>query len=145
MHHTAVVLDLLRQGDIAKVGDTLAARFMAIHQSLVDGSWSTARHLELFPMTEPTAAGSAMILATRRHARMESKALGYVPLTGNAASGKGRGGKGQRDWYPSEGKGEKGDGRGKGKGKKGKNKWSRAEGGAKDWEKPKEKPDEKGK
>lgn len=145
VHHTATVLDILRQGDVAKVGDTLAARFMAIHQSLVDGGWGTARHLELFPMIEPTAAGSAMLLATRKHARMESKAAGYLPLGGGNTSGKGRGGKGRGDWYQSDQKGERGEGKGKGKNKKGKNRWSKGDNTGKDWEKTKEKPEEKGK
>ena len=33
-------------------GDTLAGRFMSLHQSVLDGSWATARHLELFPMPQ---------------------------------------------------------------------------------------------
>ena len=43
MNTIAATLDLLRSGDIARVGDSLSARFMAIHQSMIDQNWSTAK------------------------------------------------------------------------------------------------------
>ena len=45
LHHLASVIDLLRAGDLGRAADGLAARFIAVHQSVVDGGWSTARHL----------------------------------------------------------------------------------------------------
>jgi hypothetical protein len=38
LHHLAACLDLVRKGDLARAADGLAARFIAIHQSLVDGA-----------------------------------------------------------------------------------------------------------
>lgn len=67
MFHLANVMDALRRGEIAKVGDALAARFMAIHQSLIDQNWSTARFMEIFPLEEPSAASSSLVLAKETH------------------------------------------------------------------------------
>lgn len=133
MHHTAAALDLLRQGEVAKVGDTLAARrFIALHQSMLDASWNTARHLEWFPMEDASAAEPAAILATRKHAREVSKAQGILPLGGwGVSSGKGRGGNGRSDWSSFEPNPDKG--KGKGKAKKGKGKWN--QGSSSQWEK----------
>eukprot|EP00435_Cladocopium_sp_Y103_P070020 s503_g34.t1 len=58
MFSLAATMDLLRRGDVARVGDSLAARFMALHQALIDQNWSTARHMELHSM-EDTSAGSS--------------------------------------------------------------------------------------
>ena len=44
----ASVLDQLRSGNLSAVGDGLAARFFALHQSILDGGWNAARHLEIF-------------------------------------------------------------------------------------------------
>ena len=143
----AAALDLLRQGEVAKVGDTLAARFIALHQSMLDASWNTARHLELFPMEDASAAGPAAILATRKHAREVSKAQGILPLGGwGVSSGKGRGGKGRNDWSSFEPNPDKG--KDKGKAKKGKGKWNQGsssqwEKGQRDWEKTQDKGGEK--
>eukprot|EP00434_Breviolum_minutum_P044049 symbB.v1.2.039303.t1/scaffold6471.1/size17862/1 len=56
LHSLAAMIDILRQGDLAKVGDALSGRFIALHQFLQDGSWNTARHMELYPMDEGHAA-----------------------------------------------------------------------------------------
>ena len=124
LHHLAVTMDTLRRGDIARAGDSLAARFMAIHQSLLDQNWSAAKHLELYPMEEATAATSSVILATRKHSRLVAKMQGYPSYQFWGGSGKGRGKGGRGDWsYYGDGKGEykgkkgkKGDHKGKGKG-----------------------------
>ena len=124
LHHLAVTMDTLRRGDIARAGDSLAARFMAIHQSLLDQNWSAAKHLELYPMEEATAATSSVILATRKHSRLVAKMQGYPPYQFWGGSGKGRGKGGRGDWnYYGDGKGDykgkkgkKGDHKGKGKG-----------------------------
>ena len=52
MRNLATSLDLLRQGQLARLGDVLAGRLIAIHQSLLDASWASARHLEVMPMPE---------------------------------------------------------------------------------------------
>lgn len=146
LHSLAGIIDTLRQGDLARTGDALAARFMAIHQFLQDQNWRTAQHMELFPMTE-VSASTSMVLATRRHAKLVSKAQGF----GNSAAWGGQGkGKGNRSgWYPPQdwkAEGNKGD---KGKPRKGKGKgrgkpswdWSAS---ANEWKDKKEKPGDKG-
>lgn len=145
MFHLANVMDALRRGEIAKVGDALAARFMAIHQSLLDQNWSTARFMEIYPLEESSAASSSMVLATRKHTKLVAKVQGIS--TGgwsNYYRGRGKGGKG--GWY---GQGEtKGDGKDqKGKGKKGKDKnkgkgdgWNNANN---EWKDKKDKGEEK--
>ena len=40
MYMLAATIDLLRAGDVARVGDSLAARFMAILQSMLDQGWA---------------------------------------------------------------------------------------------------------
>lgn len=145
MFHLANVMDTLRRGEIAKVGDALAARFMAIHQSLLDQNWSTARFMEIFPLEESSAASSSMVLATRKHTKLVAKVQGFS--TGGWSGpyrGRGKGGKG--GWYE---KGDpKGEGKdGKGKGKKGKDKtkgknetWRSPHN---EWKEKKDKPEEK--
>jgi hypothetical protein len=119
MHHISQTIDLLRQGDLDVVGDMLAARFMSLHQSVVDGTWSTARHLELMPMEETTAAAPEVLLEAKRHARMASK---LTPETWSwSGGGKNRGGRGRgSSWgdapQETKGKGKKGP-KGKGKGR----------------------------
>ena len=143
LHHLAAVIDLLRSGDIGRVGDSLAARFVAIHQSMVDASWTMAKHLELHPMEEVSAAGPAAILATRKHAKLVEKVQG-VPSTWFGGQGKGRG-KGRPYYDQREAKGDGRNDKGKGKNRKGRDgkggqpydRWSR------DWDKTKEKPEEK--
>ena len=126
MHHLATAIDLLRQGRLGLLGDTLAARFLCLHQSILDGHWSAARHLEIFPMEETSAASTALLLKTRKHARLAAKALG-ADGGGNfwSSYGPGRKGKGKQDWQGGDvrdgkGKGKKGA---KGKNKKGKQNW----------------------
>ena len=144
LHHLSNALDLLRAGSVAQLGDMLSGRFMAIHQSMVDGGWATARHLEINPYEEVTAASAGTILATRKHARVVDKVQG-LPGSGYGGAGRGKGGKGQQTWNDPRNEG-KGDMKGK-KGKKGKGRaswWYPSEKG-KDWEKNKEKAEERGK
>ena len=142
MYMLSVTIDLLRKGDLAKVGDSLSARFMALHQSLVDQSWSTARHMELYPMEEATAASSALILASRKHGRLVDKVQGK----GNWGSWQGKGKQNRQSdwgtWSDSQPKGRKGKGpQNKGKGK-GKNPWQKGgEKNANEWEKNKDAAD----
>ena len=122
MHLLANGLDLLRQGDLDVLGDLLASRFMSVHQSLLDGGWSTARHLELMPMEDSTAAGNAIVLQARKHAKLAAKLNSQEYWTGSAG-GRGRGGRGKgQQWgdshWPSNNDGKsKGKKGGKGKGK----------------------------
>lgn len=146
LHHLAACIDVLRSGDIARTGDGLAARFISIHQALLDQNWGTAKHMELFPMEDATAATTSVVLATRKHTKMISKVQNQQAwnLWGNPYQ-RGRG-KGKGDWwsgYDQKGdhKGEKGKGK-KGKGK-GKGKWPQSEHYDQDWKANKEKPDEK--
>lgn len=145
LHHLAATIDHLRRGDLGTTGDSLAARFIAVHQSILDAGWATARHLELNPMEDGSAASTAMLLATRKHAKRVAKSQGvYYP----GSSGKGRGKGGRGEWYQggdyrTEFKGEKGKtkkGKGKGKGRSPAQEWTPSSG---DWAKNKEKPEEK--
>lgn len=119
----ANLIDLLRTGALAQLGDGLAARFLAIQQATLDGQWQAARYLEIFNPEVLTAAGAAMTLAARRHAKIVDKAKGVEPWT--RQEGKGKGGKPRgsvgwgQDYYgegpsPGKGKGKKGKSGGKG-------------------------------
>ena len=130
MFHLASTMDALRQGNIAKVGDALAARWMAIHQSLYDSNWHTARHMELFSMDDQSASTTGMLLATRRHSKMIAKMQNSNPASSWNAQGKGRGRGGKGDWNYSP---DKGGGKGKGKDKKGKGKERNTWNQGQDW------------
>ncbi len=119
MHHLSICMDLLRQGRLSAVGDALAARFLSLHQSVLDGNWVAARHMELYPLEESSAAGASIILKTRKHARLAARAQGYDPGNFVKGYGRGRGGKGRSDYWNQEGADQKGK---KGKGSKGKGK-----------------------
>ena len=143
LHHLAGCIDALRAGDLALTGDALAGRFIAIHQSLLDAGWGTAKHMELFPLEDTTAASNSLVLATRKHQKLVQKAQGYP--SGNW-SGQGRG-KGKNSWYQggaSKGenpKGDKGKGKGgRGKGNKSGNTWGNQNN---EWRDKKEKPEDK--
>ena len=121
LHLLSHGMDLLRSGQLDKLGDVMALRFIAVHQATIDGGWSAAKHLELLPMQDVSAVGTAVVLQARRHARIAAKALN--PEVGAWKGGsKGKGGKAkagfQDDWrYEGKGKTKKGEkGRGKGKG-----------------------------
>lgn len=145
LHHLAACIDTIRIGRIATAGDAMAARFVAIHQSLLDSNWHTARHMEIYPMEDSTAASTAVVLATRRHSRQVAKALGYGASTG-WPRGRGKGGRGE--WtYPGDsgaGKGDKGKGKkGRGKGGKGRDKGGDWSNQVSEWKNQKEKPEDK--
>ncbi|CAL1162770.1 unnamed protein product [Cladocopium goreaui] len=106
MHSLAATIDLLRKGDIARVGDSLAARYMALHQVLLDQNWATARHMELHPMEEAAAGSPALVLASRKHGRLVDKVQGRPssPWASWQGGGRGRGKgtwKGSSDWTPT--------------------------------------------
>ena len=144
LHHLSACIDALRRGDVATTGDALAGRFIALHQSMIDQNWHTARHMEIFPIEESSAANTAMVLATRKHSKLVAKAQGLSYPTTWTPRGKGRG---KGDWTywnetKGDGKGEKGKGKkGKGKGR-GKQHWGDASQGG-EWKERKERPEEK--
>lgn len=112
----ANLIDLLRTGALPQLGDGMAARFLAIQQATMDGQWTAARYLEIHNPEVLTAAGAAVTLAARRHAKVVDKAKGVDSLQksdGKWGGGKGRGGSG---WPQNENFEE----RPKSKGKKGK-------------------------
>ena len=119
MYHICVVLDLLRRGQLDLLGDSLAARFLALHQSILDGSWTAAKHLEINALEEMSAASTSLLLETRRHAKMAAKAIGLeTPTWGKGKRGKyGLGGKGKgEDGWQQKGKGKEKGPKGKGRG-----------------------------
>ena len=119
LHHLAQCIDLLRQGDLDVLGDVLAGRFMSLHQSVLDGTWATAKHLELLPLEEGSAAGPAVVLQAKRHARLAEKVSqgpwSWQPM-GKARGGRGRGQSWNDNQLETKGKGKKGP-KGKGKNK----------------------------
>ena len=93
---------------------------MSVHQSVLDGTWTTARHLELMPLEDGTAAGPEVVLEAKRHARLAAKLASGDAWTWSSGS-KGKGGRGRNsNWHEgggdSKGKGKKGN-KGKGKAK----------------------------
>ena len=147
MHSLAATMDLLRRGDIARVGDSLAARFMALHQSILDNGWTTARFMELHPMEESAAGSASIALASRKHGRLVDRVQGKgTPAWGNwgwGARGRGKGGWKGSGEFSNAGKGEKG--KGKDRNKKGKHKGNQGTWDEKtsDWAKSKETPGDK--
>eukprot|EP00435_Cladocopium_sp_Y103_P012757 s645_g3.t1 len=120
LHHLAQAIDLLRQGSLDVLGDVLAGRFISLHQSVIDGSWQTARHLELLPLEDGTAATPEVLLRAKKHAKLQAKLAPGESWTWQGA-GKGRGGRGRGSQWSDQhqetkGKGKKGQ-KGKGKAK----------------------------
>lgn len=120
MHHLSTCMDALREGALDHVGDLLAARFISLHQSLLDGNWTAARQLELLPLEETSAAGPQLVLQARKQAKLALKVSQpeqwYSPGAGKGRGGRGKG-SGWTEW-PQEAKGKsKKGGRGKGKGR----------------------------
>ena len=123
LYALAVSLDALRSGDIEKVADLLAGRYLAVETAAFEGSWETARWLEVARLEERGAAPAEVLLAARRHQRTLDRVSGRGSFGGGSHGywGAGQGGSGHwDDWAPmGKGKGKKGK-KGKGKGKKSK-------------------------
>jgi hypothetical protein len=144
MNHLAVCLDELRAGELGKLGDSLASRFLAIHTAVNDGSWKAAQYLELHPLEPTQGAPTSLLLEARRHGKLVSKSLGTEEW---------RRPRGESEGWKGGGKGDaKGKGKGKGKdwsrqGKGGEASWQGRGGGWNKnrnwWEANKEKPDGK--
>eukprot|EP00438_Fugacium_kawagutii_P033475 Skav230628 [mRNA] locus=scaffold1673:177569:180303:+ [translate_table: standard] len=125
MYLIAVCLDFLRTGGLAKLGDALAGRFMALHQATLDQSWDAARNLELFTPELNSAAGSQITLAARRHSRVMERVAGTDYRRPGGGKGRTPSWWGANDygWEDNRPKGKKS----KGKGKKG-NPWGKSKG-----------------
>ena len=120
---------------------------MSLHQSVIDGGWQAARHLEVMPMEDVSAAGSNVVLQARRHARLQAKALGgegpssWRPPQKGKAGGRGKGGSWADFEWGSNSKGKSKNHKGKSKGK---GAWNTPSGEAgAEINKKKEKPGEK--
>ena len=135
LHHISATLDLLRIGDVGRVGDSLAARY----QFMIDATWGTARHMELHSMEDSNAATPSLVLASRKHSRLVEKVQGRGWNAGGYGyyqRGKGRGKHGWKDYgdgYQDQ-KGEKGKHKGKGKKGKGKGSDGKWDNKVKDWD-----------
>ena len=90
LHHLSTAIDCLRKGDLGLLGDLLASRFISIHQATIDGGWQAARHLEIMPLEDVSAAGQNIVLQARKHARLAARALGQDPQWNWRGSGKGK-------------------------------------------------------
>ena len=121
LYALAVSLDALRSGDIEKVADLLAGRYLAVETAAFEGTWDTARWLEVARLDERGAAPAEVLLAARRHQKTLDRASGRGSFGRGSDGywGAGQGGAGAwEDWAPTgRGKGKKGK-KGKGKGKK---------------------------
>ena len=73
MRTLAMALDCLGRGDLPSLGDLLAQRFKALETSVVDGSWSVARRLELVPQ-------DAMLASTQERKAAAKEELLYAKL-----------------------------------------------------------------
>ena len=111
-------LDLLREGRLAHLADTLAARLLAVETATRQG-WATAKHLEIYGPDEEGPVPAHILLSAQKHQRQVEKA------GGKGSWSRGYGG-GWSSWQTEaspkgkgkdvKGKGKKGKGKGKGKG-----------------------------
>ena len=62
----AETIDALMEGDVLRAGDLLIQRFKALETSVIDGSWSLARHHELVPEEGVGLASAAECQAISR-------------------------------------------------------------------------------
>ena len=78
LRNLAEILDALRAGNVARIGDIAMGRFSAIEVAMAQGGWSRARHLEAVAGHEMTSAGDRMMemaaTAERRRQRLEQGA-----------------------------------------------------------------------
>ena len=68
MRTLAEAVDTLLEGNLPRLGDILIQRFKALESSVVDGSWTLARHQELIPSAD---AGLAPVAERSLAARLE--------------------------------------------------------------------------
>lgn len=113
-------LDLLREGRLAHLADTLAARLLAVETASKQG-WGTAKYLEIYGADEEGPVPAHILLSAQRHQKQVERAggKGSWPKTNQWT---------WNEWAPDSR--QKGKGKdGKGKGKKGKGK-GKSKGGA---------------
>jgi hypothetical protein len=132
-------IDLLRQGRLPETADALAARFIAVHTALSEGSWQTAAQLELYPLEPVQSATTATMLQAHKHKKLVQKSQGLYPGRWQPWSGKGKGGQTNDKGK----KGEAGKGRGKGKTKNTKDQGWGQKGDSNPWKESKEDPPKK--
>ena len=63
LYSLAVALDTLRSGNLEKIADLLAGRYMAVETAAFDGNWDTARWLEVAKLEEKGSAPTEILLA----------------------------------------------------------------------------------
>ena len=127
----ALGLDLLRQGQMEKVADLMAGRYIAVETAALEGSWDTAKWLEVSRLEDRGAANAEVLLAARKHQRTIDRASGRGSYGRGEDLSWGAGSYGASHWSD----GGAGPGRGKGKkGKKGKGKSKKGKAGKKGWE-----------
>ena len=117
MYLIAVLLDLLRSGQLDKVADGLAARFMALQTAVIDGGWQAARHLEIYTPDIAMPGGPSVTLAARKHAKVLEKVQGKDSRSDRYGSRAWNRPWGTQSWQRQEEAPQEG---GKGKNKKGK-------------------------
>lgn len=105
----ATASDCLRAGKLDRVGDLLAGRFMAVETAALEGSWSTARYLEVCRQN--------LLLAARKHLKLVDRASGKGSFNAPSKPSWGGASYNYGSWDDGDGQGT---GRGKGKTKKGK-------------------------
>ena len=123
LYSLSLALDYLRQGQVTRVADLLAGRYMAVETAALEGSWETARWLEVARLEDRGATPAQVLLAARKHQKTIDRASGRGSYQyGTWPSGSYDAG----HWQDApgglgKGRGKKGKGQ-KGKGKKGKKK-----------------------
>ena len=71
-------LDLLGAGSLARAADLLAQRFIAIETAIMDGSWESARHLELIP-PEPFGLATRTLRSAAHREEARARKLARAP------------------------------------------------------------------
>ncbi len=139
LYSLSLALDYLRQGQVTRVADLLAGRYMAVETAALEGSWETARWLEVARLEDRGATPAQVLLAARKHQKTMDRA------SGRGSYQYGQWGSGSYDaghWQDASG------GLGKGRGKKGKNQKGKGKKGKKKsgwWDDPAAKDSEKAK
>ena len=143
LYTLAVALDTLRCGNLERLSDILASRFLAVETAALEGDWSVAKYLEVSRLPGKGAVSDELLLEARKHRHFVDRASGRgsYPAFGDGSWGQRNHG-GTKSWKGDPGggfrnrqqKGKKGHGKGVG-GKKGKQGWKKEE-GAKGGDKP---------
>ena len=130
LYSLAVAIDTLRGGDIERLADMLAGRYLAVETAALEGSWETARWLEVARLEDRGAASSDILLAARKHQKVIDRASGRGSFVKGSEYYWAPNTQGHGDWSDlpfGRGKGKHGK-KGKGKGKKSKNKKGQGDG-----------------